>query len=107
MEKSYDSLSIAIRELKKLGYTVDFNLHENGLESKHHHTTYCADDLDVVNYYRFEGMTNPSDSSILYVIHTKDGRRGLLVDSYGATESEVPADVLQKLKIKPDTFSFD
>lgn len=104
MKNSYDSLSLAIADLRDQGYTVDFNLHEDGLESKHHKTTYTAENLDVVKYYRFEGMTNPGDSSILYVIETTDGKKGLLVDSYGAQSSSIPSDLLEKLKINPAEF---
>ncbi len=104
MKNSYVSLSIAISDLQELGYTFDFNLHEKGLESKHHKRTYSADNLKVVKYYRFEGMTNPDDSSILYVIETTDGKKGLLVDSYGAQSSSIPPDLLKKLKIDPANF---
>lgn len=104
MKNAYPSLSVAINELKDEGYTVDYNLHDDGLESKHHGKIYTANEMKVVKYYRFEGMTNPGDNSILYVIETTDGRKGLLVDSYGAQSSSIPSDLLEKLKIDPASF---
>lgn len=104
MKNAYPTLSVAIEDLNKLGYTVDYNLHDDGLESKHHGKIYSADEMDVVKYYRFEGMSNPSDNSILYVIETTDGKKGLLVDSYGASSSSIPADLLEKLKVDPASF---
>lgn len=104
MKNSYMSLSVAIDDLKKNGYDVDYNLHEEGLQSKHHGKMYSANEMNVVKYYRFEGMTNPADSSILYVIETTDGNKGLLVDSYGAQSSSIPSDLLEKLKVDPMSF---
>jgi len=46
---------------------------------------YQPADLKIIKTYRFEGMSNPDDSSILYIVETKDGRlRGYSIDSYGA-----------------------
>ena len=99
MKNSYNTLVDAIKDLQEKGYTVDFNLHDEGLESKDQKKIWCSDDLEVVKYYRFEGMTSPDDSSILYVIETRDSQKGLLVDSYGATESNVSPEMIKKLRI--------
>ena len=99
MEKSYTSLSVAIEALQKEGYNVDFNLVEDGIMSKALKAEWKSCDLDVVKFYRFEGMTDPGDNTILYVIETTDGKKGLLVDSYGADTGPVSAEMIQKLKI--------
>ncbi len=100
MKNAYDSLSLAISELQKEGYTEDFNLHADGLESKSAKAIWKAHELEVVKYYRFEGMTNPGDSSILYVIETNDGMKGLLVDAYGAESGQIPKAMLDKLRLR-------
>ncbi|HAV55733.1 MAG TPA: phosphoribosylpyrophosphate synthetase, partial [Aequorivita sp.] len=51
---------------------------------------------------RFEGMTNPGDNTILYLIETNDGIKGLLVDAYGADQGEVSPEMIQKLKLHHD-----
>ncbi len=99
MENSYISLSEAIKGLQEEGYTEDFNLHDEGMESKKHKKVWKACDLEVVKYYRFEGMSNPDDNSILYVIETSDGKKGLLVDNYGASASNVSPEMIEKLRI--------
>jgi hypothetical protein len=43
-------------------------------------TSFGPDDFNVRKIFRFEGMSNPSDSSILYAIETLTGVKGLLVD---------------------------
>ncbi|WP_417444198.1 phosphoribosylpyrophosphate synthetase [Joostella sp.] len=99
MEKSYKSLSVAIKALNKEGYTEDFNLCDAGIENKSKKEVHDATALEVVKYYRFEGETNPGDSSVLYVIETSKGDKGLLVDAYGAYAGNISKEMIEKLKI--------
>ena len=39
---------------------------------------------NTIKTYRFEGESDPSDSSILYVMEANDGSIGYSVDAYGA-----------------------
>lgn len=100
MENSYESLSVAIRALKEEGYTHDYNLKEEVLENKAVGTVHEPHELKVVKYYRFEGRTNPDDSSVLYVIETDNGEKGLLVDAYGAYSGQISQEMLNKLKMQ-------
>jgi len=102
MEKSYSSLSVAIEDLQKQGFTEDFNLVGEGIESKALKKKWKAGELDVIKFYRFEGMTNPGDNTILYLIETTDGKKGLLVDAYGAYQGEISPEMIQKLKLHHD-----
>ncbi len=45
---------------------------------------YQPRDLKIIKTYRFEGESDPADSSILYLIESNDGTIGYSVDSYGA-----------------------
>lgn len=45
---------------------------------------YKAEDLKIIRTYRFEGDSDPSDSTILYVIEANDGLIGYSIDAYGA-----------------------
>jgi len=44
---------------------------------------YNPEDLTIIKTFRFEGESDPSDSSILYIIEAKDGLRGYSIDAYG------------------------
>jgi hypothetical protein len=99
MEKSYNTLSEAINDSKKNGYEVDFNVVENQFESKAFNQKWNPEELTVVKFYRFEGNSNPDDNSILYLVETNDGKKGMLVDSYGAQRSAISAEMIQKLKM--------
>jgi len=100
MKESYTSLSVAIEDLQTKGFTEDFNLIAEGIESKSLKKQWNAGDLEVVRFYRFEGMTNPGDNTILYLIETNDNRKGLLVDVYGADVGNVSPEMLKKLSIR-------
>ncbi|PKA82090.1 hypothetical protein ATE92_0215 [Ulvibacter sp. MAR_2010_11] len=102
MKNSYSSLSVAIEALQKEGYTADFNLIEKGVECKKYKTQWEAGELEVTGFYRFEGMTDPGDNTILYLIETNDGKKGLLVDAYGADTGPVSSEMIQKLKMHHD-----
>ena len=47
-------------------------------------------------------MTDPGDNTILYVIETKCGTKGLLVDAYGADTSSISPEMIKKLKMHND-----
>ncbi|MFL9484631.1 hypothetical protein ACI6Q2_17750 [Chitinophagaceae bacterium LWZ2-11] len=45
--------------------------------------TYQPEDLKIIRTFRFEGESDPGDSSILYLIEANDGLQGYSLDSYG------------------------
>jgi hypothetical protein len=77
------SLANCLNRMVHEGYTEDFTITEKGLESLQKHNNYSPNEVEVVNFFRFEGESDPADNAILYVIETADGIRGTLVDAYG------------------------
>lgn len=77
------SLATCLNKMVMDGYTDDFKVTDHGLESLQQHKNYNPDQVRIINFFRFEGPSNPDDNAILYVIETNDGRKGTLVDSYG------------------------
>ncbi len=45
---------------------------------------YQPEDLTILKTYRFEGESDPAESSILYIIEANDGLTGYSLDMYGA-----------------------
>uniref|UniRef100_UPI004049CAF9 phosphoribosylpyrophosphate synthetase n=1 Tax=Fulvivirga sp. TaxID=1931237 RepID=UPI004049CAF9 len=70
-------------KLKKEGFKDDFEFSNHSLKRVGHSKPYKVSEVEVVDEFRFEGETNPSDSSILYALKTDDGNKGTLIDSYG------------------------
>jgi hypothetical protein len=93
----YDSVSHAIEELRKRGYTKDFNLEENCIVCNI--KKYYADEFEIKEVYRFEGDSDPGDEAIVYGIESKDGEKGILVNGYGYSSNSMTADIAQKLRI--------
>lgn len=70
--------------LEEKGYTDEYEVREGNLHCLTNDQVYTKKDVTAANFYRFEGESNPDDMSILYAIETHDGRKGTLVDAYGA-----------------------
>ena len=98
---SYSTLSETMNELRKEGYTEDFNLQQNCLECRNGQFKVFADEFKVDKYFRFEGASNPSDSSILYAISSDSKKlKGLLVNGYGIYSEPATDEMLEKLEIR-------
>ncbi len=78
------TLSECVNESLKKGYTENFKVITKGLCTQDEKAIYIPEDIAITNFYRFEGYSDPQDNSILYLIETKDGRKGTLIDAYGA-----------------------
>lgn len=94
----YDSLSEALEGLRTRGYTENFNLLTDCLESATRELRLHPEDFTIDEFYRFEGDSNPDDSSVIYAI-SSGALKGVLVDAYGMySESMTPA-MANKLKV--------
>jgi hypothetical protein len=78
------TLSEGVNESIAKGYTENFKVITKGLSTQDEQSIYAPQDIAISNFYRFEGYSDPQDNSILYLIETKDGRKGTLIDAYGA-----------------------
>lgn len=44
---------------------------------------YTPEELQIIKVYRFEGYSDPAESSVIYIIEANDGLRGYSMNSYG------------------------
>src|SRR5438128_6065308 len=65
------------------GFVKSFRATEKGLKCIDSERLYQPADVTVPNFFRFEGISDPADMSILYEIETNDGCKGTLIDAYG------------------------
>jgi hypothetical protein len=78
------TLSLSANKLLATGYDNDFKVEEKGwLKSLQSEKMYRPEQIKVVDFYRFEGASDPADNAILYAIECTDGTKGTLVDAYG------------------------
>ena len=97
---AYDTVSEAINGLKKRGFEVDFNLRENCLVC--HDDKFNIDDFEIVEVYRFEGNSDPSDEAVVYGIQSITGMKGVLVNGYGISADTMSSDMAKKLNVFRD-----
>jgi hypothetical protein len=94
----YSTLSEAVEGLRRLGFAANFMYDEKTRTIAAEGHSYKGEDLRIVDHYRFEGMSDPNDSSVLYALEGPDGTRGLLVAAYGAYADAGLGAALKKTK---------
>lgn len=87
---TYDTLSQAVNDLIKRGYTTDFLIEtekdclickNEGGEARE----LSPEEFKIDEVYRFEGMTDPGDESIVFAISSPlHDIKGTVINSYGA-----------------------
>ena len=73
----YASVSVALKQLRKEGFTYDFN--QNSEEIILHPENYIVNQI-----YQYEGNSSPDDSAIVYAIVSKFGLKGVFVTGSSA-----------------------
>ena len=94
----YKTMDEAVEELRRRGFTTDFTVDKESGRVAAGGQAFASDELTIVEHYRFEGMSDPDDSSVLYALEGPDGAKGLLVDAYGAYADASLGAALKKTK---------
>ena len=101
MKKDYTTLSEAMNDLRKEGYTEDFNLRNDHIDCSDGRYKMKHDEFKIDSFYRFEGETDPSDESILYAISSeKYHLKGVLVNGYGISSDAATDELIRKLDVR-------
>ncbi|HXL55698.1 MAG TPA: hypothetical protein VN958_05540 [Chitinophagaceae bacterium] len=96
----YDSLLDALNGLKQRGYTIDFNLAFDHVKCDKTGVCLSPSQFEITEHHRFEGISNPEDSSVVFAIESKDGTmKGVLVSAYGMYSEALSEEMLQKLVV--------
>lgn len=93
-------LQKCLTKLETEGYNDQFKVEKKVLVSvKDPKKKYKPKDVVAANFFRFEGITDPDDMSILYAIETIDGSKGTLVDAYGTYSDDDTGAFMQDVDI--------
>lgn len=95
---SMKTLSSCTIKLSQDGYSTQFKALKNGLESLETHDVFSPQEVKIINFYRFEGESDPSDNAILYVIETSSGEKGTLTDAYGVYTDQKVSEFVQQVE---------
>jgi hypothetical protein len=94
----YATVTDAVSELKKQGYTLEFGLQANQLIANDQ--DYLADEFEITDLYRYEGASDPADEATVYALASKSGVKGTLVTGYGASFDDASTETLKQLHYK-------
>jgi hypothetical protein len=96
--ENYQSPVEALQDLKRRGYTLDFNLANGTLHSSAENVYLQPEDFQISNIYRFEGASDPGDNTIVYAIESpKYNVKGVFFNAYGVYSDDISEELLKKL----------
>jgi hypothetical protein len=90
----------AIEELKRRGFTANFEFLNQEFRNVDSGRTFKAGELTIVEHYRFEGASDPDDMSIVYAIESDDGLKGIVADAFGLYANPNLGEFLEKVEIR-------
>ena len=94
------TLTTVLDTLRKRGYTEDFNT-ELVRSRLNNYREIKPGEFFIDKVYRFDGMTDPEDETIVYAISSMDGKRkGILVNGYGIYSDARVNSLLEKIEHK-------
>jgi len=84
------TLTAVLEKLRQQHHDNEFTVKDDGFTTTNG-KLYKPEDLTIIKTYRFEGPSDPGDSSIVYLIQANDGTMGYTMDAYGVytTHNEV------------------
>ncbi|MFV8328095.1 hypothetical protein [Flavobacterium sp. ZS1P14] len=89
----YANVSKALDDLNEMGFTFDFNLHEEDIIKNPHR-------YEIEHIYRYEGDSDPDDEATVYGIKSSSGKKGVFVAGFAANSENDAARVLHEISIK-------
>jgi hypothetical protein len=103
------TLLTCMKKAKEEGYKLSFSVTDQGLTKADEEGSrfYTPEETSIDNFYRFEGESDPSENSILYLIHTVDGEKGTLLNTYGMYADPLISPFIEQVeeiskKVKPE-----
>lgn len=98
---TYDTVSEAITDLIRRGYTTDFELRSEKevIQCRTTGTELSPDDFVIDETYRFEGSTDPGDEMILFAISSvRHPVKGYVLNAYGMYADNLGSSLVRNLR---------
>lgn len=97
--RNYDTVSEAINDLIKRGYTYDFEItNEACLYCVNAEIQLSPEEFEIDETYRFEGDTDPGDEMIVFAISSKHHKlKGIVMNGYGTYSDDAKAKIVERL----------
>ncbi len=96
--KTFDTVVEAINELKKNGFSIDLNISFDAKICSENGNCLDPAKFEIIETYRFEGDTNPSDEDIVYALASKDGKiKGIFTGAFGMYANAICSESISHL----------
>jgi len=92
-----------VDELIRRGFPEDFRAVDGRLQVLGTGERLRPEDLVILEYHRFEGISDPDDMAIVYGIESTTGTRGTVVDAFGVYSDPALNAVLRDVPIREGT----
>jgi len=99
MTAPMDTLGDRMRQLHAAGWTEQLSVSDGGLRCDGCGCWAAPEDVGVDEVYRFEGVSDPGDESILFAISMPCGHRGAFPAAYGKDTEPDVVDVVTRLRL--------
>ena len=99
-QKIYDTVSEAVNDLVKRGYTADLvvEAEKDCIVCSFPPTELSPGEFEIDEIHRFEGATDPGDEMIVYAISSKDHSiKGIIVNAFGMYASNRESKIVEHL----------
>ena len=97
------TVSQVLNQLRKDGYTKDFNLDDNCIICHENSLKLYPEDFVVDRHYRFEGQSDPADEAGVYAISSRAGDvKGTLVNGFGIYSDPATDSLIKALQPRSD-----
>jgi hypothetical protein len=103
IQKSYNTVTEAMADLAKRGYTHNFSIAdgEDCIVCHAHEVKLSPNDFVIDEVYRFEGQTDPGDEMIVFAVASDKFKiKGIIVNAFGMYSDSISASLIEKLSIK-------
>lgn len=98
---SYDTVSEAVNNLAKRGYTTDFEVmtEKECLVCHQSSSDLSPEEFQIDEVYRFEGDSDPGDEMIVFAISSEiHDLKGIVINAYGMYSDPATSKIVARLK---------
>ena len=99
----YTSMTEAIQDLMKRGFSANFEFLDKALRDVDSGRTFQAEELTIVEHYRFEGTSDPDEMSVVYAVESDDGTKGIIADAFGVYANPELGGFLSNVTIREES----
>jgi hypothetical protein len=93
-------LAGVVDEMTRRGFVEDFRVVDGRLQVMGTGERVPPGHCVIVEYHRFEGISDPDDMAIVYGVETASGARGTVVDAFGVYADPALSAVLRDVPIR-------